>query len=275
MCGGGGVRHEGDAVHSSRHDPSALRATCAPPCPTPHPRHHAQRRTQAAGKPVSTIFAEDGEADFREVETQVLAVRRRRERGCGWGQPQGAGWLAMAPCPPLPTPHPSPPVDPRPPTYHHIRAHPRAPPPPPCLQELAPFKDCVIATGGGVPTRAVNWGHMQGGVSVWLNGPPSLLAHRVVGDGTETRPLLAQARGGVWVGLGVGWGEGALVERVRRSVCVSQPASHPPTTRSPSRGAAMTTRKTSETRTAWQWIGLPTCSRRGGTATRLQTLWCR
>lgn len=60
------------------------------------------------------------------------------------------------------------------------------------LAELAPFKDCVIATGGGVPTRAENWGHMQGGVSVWLNGPPTLLAHRVVGDGTDSRPLLSQ-----------------------------------------------------------------------------------
>lgn len=29
------------------------------------------------------------------------------------------------------------------------------------LQELSPFKNCVIATGGGVPTRAENWGHMQ------------------------------------------------------------------------------------------------------------------
>jgi hypothetical protein len=59
-------------------------------------------------------------------------------------------------------------------------------------QELAPFKNCVIATGGGAPTKSENWGHMQGGISVWLNGPPTLLAHRVVGDGTENRPLLAQ-----------------------------------------------------------------------------------
>lgn len=33
---------------------------------------------------------------------------------------------------------------------------------------------------------------LQGGVTVWLNGPPALLAHRVVGDGTESRPLLSQ-----------------------------------------------------------------------------------
>lgn len=33
---------------------------------------------------------------------------------------------------------------------------------------------------------------LQGGITVWLNGPPTLLAHRVVGDGTESRPLLSQ-----------------------------------------------------------------------------------
>lgn len=36
-------------------------------------------------------------------------------------------------------------------------------PPPTLWQELSPFKNCVIATGGGVPTRAENWGHMQVG----------------------------------------------------------------------------------------------------------------
>lgn len=77
-------------------------------------------------------------------------------------------------------------------------------------QELSPFKNCVVATGGGVPTKAENWGHMQGGVSVWLNGPPTLLAHRVVGDGTESRPLLSQVRPlapglGRHVAMGGGW----------------------------------------------------------------------
>ncbi|EFN57649.1 hypothetical protein CHLNCDRAFT_34609 [Chlorella variabilis] len=78
------------------------------------------------------------------------------------------------------------------------------------LAELSPFKNCVVATGGGVPTKAENWGHMQGGVSVWLNGPPTLLAHRVVGDGTESRPLLSQVRPlapglGRHVAMGGGW----------------------------------------------------------------------
>lgn len=86
---------------------------------------------QLAGKTIPEIFAEDGEEDFRAIETQVL-------------------------------------------------------------QELAPFKNCIIATGGGAATRGMNWGHMQGGISIWLNGPPTLLARRVVQDGTSNRPLLAQ-----------------------------------------------------------------------------------
>ncbi len=47
-------------------------------------------------------------------------------------------------------------------------------PPPTLWQELSPFKNCVIATGGGVPTRAENWGHMQVG-----RGLRQLLAHKV------------------------------------------------------------------------------------------------
>jgi len=85
---------------------------------------------QLAGKTIPEIFAQDGEEDFRAIETQIL-------------------------------------------------------------MELAPFKDCIISTGGGAVTKSENWGHMQGGISVWLNGAPSLLAHRVIRDGTENRPLLA------------------------------------------------------------------------------------
>lgn len=89
---------------------------------------------QLAGKSIPQIFAEDGEADFRALETQVL-------------------------------------------------------------QELSPFKNCIISTGGGAATRSENWGHMHAGISVWLNAPPELLAHRVVRDGTAARPLLQQPDG--------------------------------------------------------------------------------
>jgi shikimate kinase len=84
------------------------------------------------------------------------------------------------------------------------------------LAELAAYRDCVIATGGGAPCSGVNWGHMAGGVSVWLNGPPELLARRVLGqDGGASRPLLAPgaAAGGV-DGEG-GDEEARVLERVR------------------------------------------------------------
>lgn len=28
-------------------------------------------------------------------------------------------------------------------------------------QELAPFKETIVATGGGIVQRGINWGHMQ------------------------------------------------------------------------------------------------------------------
>lgn len=85
---------------------------------------------QLAGKSVADIFAQDGESDFRALETEVL-------------------------------------------------------------QELAPFARCVVATGGGTPCKSQNWGHMQAGISVWLNGEPELLAARVVKDSKNDRPLVA------------------------------------------------------------------------------------
>lgn len=85
---------------------------------------------QLAGKTIPEIFSQDGEADFRQLETQVVA-------------------------------------------------------------ELSPFKNCIISTGGGAATKAENWGHMQAGISIWLHGPPTLLANRVLRDGIDSRPLLS------------------------------------------------------------------------------------
>ena len=59
------------------------------------------------------------------------------------------------------------------------------------LRQLGPYRKMVVATGGGAVLRTTNWGHMQQGVVIWLCGPPSLLARRVVKDGVERRPLLA------------------------------------------------------------------------------------
>lgn len=85
---------------------------------------------QLAGKTIVDIFAEDGEADFRALETEVL-------------------------------------------------------------QEIAPFARCVVSTGGGAVCKSQNWGHMNTGVSIWLDGAPALLARRVVNDSNNERPLAA------------------------------------------------------------------------------------
>jgi shikimate kinase len=77
---------------------------------------------------IPEIFAEDGEAGFREIETSVLA-------------------------------------------------------------EVAAYKKCVVATGGGIIKRKENWMHLRNGVVLCLSGPASLLARRVVADGAEARPL--------------------------------------------------------------------------------------
>ena len=53
-----------------------------------------------------------------------------------------------------------------------------------------------MATGGGAVVRGVNWGYLHHGIVVWLDGPPTLLARRALGDGTAKRPMLAQAGAG-------------------------------------------------------------------------------
>jgi len=57
------------------------------------------------------------------------------------------------------------------------------------LDRIAGFHSLVVATGGGVVTRPVNWGHLQQGVVVWLDAPETLLLDRLRADPTP-RPLL-------------------------------------------------------------------------------------
>jgi shikimate kinase len=62
------------------------------------------------------------------------------------------------------------------------------------LQRIAGWHSLVVATGGGVVTRPVNWGHMHQGLVVWLDAPESVLLRRLQADPTP-RPLLAGADG--------------------------------------------------------------------------------
>lgn len=57
-----------------------------------------------------------------------------------------------------------------------------------------PFKACVISTGGGVVERRKNWGYMQHGIVIWLDGPAEILARRACKDGQGSRPLLGKSQ---------------------------------------------------------------------------------
>jgi shikimate kinase len=57
------------------------------------------------------------------------------------------------------------------------------------LDQLAHWHSLVVATGGGVVTRPVNWGHLRQGVVIWLDAPEEELLRRLQVDPTP-RPLL-------------------------------------------------------------------------------------
>lgn len=57
------------------------------------------------------------------------------------------------------------------------------------LNELSRWHSLVVATGGGVVTRPVNWGHLQQGVVIWLDAPETVLLDRLQADPTP-RPLM-------------------------------------------------------------------------------------
>jgi len=58
------------------------------------------------------------------------------------------------------------------------------------LDAISPWQRTVVATGGGVVLRPVNWGYLRQGVVIWLDAPEAVLLRRLRHDPTP-RPLLA------------------------------------------------------------------------------------
>ncbi len=81
----------------------------------------------ATGRTIADIFASEGEAQFRDLETQILA---------------------------------------------RVATHTRL----------------VVATGGGIVLKPINWSYLHHGAIVWLDAPAELLYDRLKTD--TSRPLL-------------------------------------------------------------------------------------
>ena len=58
------------------------------------------------------------------------------------------------------------------------------------LEELSTYTRCVIATGGGIIQKQVNWSYLRQGLVVWLDTDLHILQKRLAGD--ESRPLVSQ-----------------------------------------------------------------------------------
>ncbi|XP_010446502.1 PREDICTED: shikimate kinase 2, chloroplastic isoform X2 [Camelina sativa] len=52
------------------------------------------------------------------------------------------------------------------------------------------YHQVVVSTGGGAVIRPINWKYMHKGISIWLDVPLEVLAHRIAAVGTDSRPLL-------------------------------------------------------------------------------------
>ena len=60
-----------------------------------------------------------------------------------------------------------------------------------CLKEIIKFPSLVISTGGGVVTRAENWGILRQGIVVWIDLDETYAIERIKKDSNK-RPLLKE-----------------------------------------------------------------------------------
>ena len=58
------------------------------------------------------------------------------------------------------------------------------------LAELSAHTKCVVATGGGIIQKPVNWSYLRQGLVVWLDTDLSILQQRLAHD--RSRPLASQ-----------------------------------------------------------------------------------
>ncbi len=56
------------------------------------------------------------------------------------------------------------------------------------LSQVSTYTNLVVATGGGIITRQMNWSYLHHGIVIWLDVPTPILVSRLSGD--STRPLL-------------------------------------------------------------------------------------
>ncbi|NEP18753.1 MAG: shikimate kinase [Leptolyngbya sp. SIO4C1] len=59
------------------------------------------------------------------------------------------------------------------------------------LNQVATYPSLVVATGGGIVLRPINWSYLQYGAVIWLDAPVAQLVERLSGD--RSRPLLQAA----------------------------------------------------------------------------------
>jgi len=58
------------------------------------------------------------------------------------------------------------------------------------LQELSAYTNLIVATGGGIVLRQMNWSYLHHGIVVWLNVPVEEICDRLRED--DSRPLLRE-----------------------------------------------------------------------------------